>query len=155
MQIQLLIPGLLWPGATLLGPASGLALDGLAALLGRGRRLVRAFEPYDRQLARLFGLEGDGLPLGMLRRLGETDAAAPPPGSHWLCADPVNLSFAREHLLLYAFADGELIQDEADTLIVALNEVFADLGRFEACTPTRWYLRLHQPTAARSTRSTT
>ena len=148
MQIHLLIPGLLWPAATLLGPASGLALDGLSALLGRGRRLVREFEPYDRQLARLFGLEGDGLPLGMLRRLGETDAAAPPPGSHWLCADPVNLSFAREHLLLYAFADGELIQDEADTLIVALNEVFADLGRFEACTPTRWYLRLDKPTRA-------
>ena len=53
MQIQLLIPGLLWPVATLLGPASGLALDGLATLLGRGRRQVTAFEPYDRQLARL------------------------------------------------------------------------------------------------------
>lgn len=45
MQIQLLIPGLLWPVATLLGPASGLALDGLASLLGRGRRQVTAFEP--------------------------------------------------------------------------------------------------------------
>ncbi|MGD9872293.1 MAG: hypothetical protein AB7S63_14755, partial [Thauera sp.] len=62
MQIQLLIPGLLWPVATLLGPASGLALDGLATLLGRGRRQVTAFEPYDRQLARLFGLHGDTLP---------------------------------------------------------------------------------------------
>ena len=49
MQIQLLIPGLLWPTATLLGPASGLALDGLATLLGRGTRAVREFEPYDRQ----------------------------------------------------------------------------------------------------------
>ena len=146
MQIQLLIPGLLWPAATLLGPASGLALDGLSTLLGRGRRQVREFEPYDRQLARLFGLDGHALPLGMLRRLGETDAAEPAPGSHWLCADPVNLSFAREHLLLYAFADGELTTDEARGLVAALNEVFADLGHFEACTPTRWYLRLDKPT---------
>ena len=108
MQIQLLIPGLLWPVATLLGPASGLALDGLATLLGRGRRQVTAFEPYDRQLARLFGLRGDTLPMAALRRLGEADAPAPEPGSHWLCADPVNLSFAREHLLLQAFPDEEL-----------------------------------------------
>ncbi len=145
MQIQLLIPGLLWPVATLLGPASGLALDGLAALLGRGRRQVTAFEPYDRQLARLFGLNAG--PLAMLRRLGETDAPLPEPGSHWLCADPVNLSFAREHLMLHAFPDEELDTAESAELIAALNDLFADLGRFEACTPTRWYLRLHQPTA--------
>lgn len=146
MQIQLLIPGLLWPVATLLGPASGLALDGLAALLGRGRWQVTPFEPYDRQLARLFGLYGDTLPLAMLRRLGEADAPTPEPGSHWLCADPVNLSFAREHLLLQAFPDEELDAAESAELVAALNDVFADLGEFQACTPTRWYLRLHQPT---------
>ena len=147
MQIQLLIPGLLWPAASLLGPASGLALDGLAALLGRGRRQVTAFEPYDRQLARLFGLQGDALPLATLRRLGEADAPTPEPGSHWLCADPVNLSFAREHLLLQAFPDDELDVAESAELVAELNGIFADLGRFEACAPTRWYLRLHQPTA--------
>ena len=147
MQIQLLIPGLLWPVATLLGPASGVTLDGLATLLGRGRRQVTAFEPYDRQLARLFGLHGDTLPLATLRRLGEADAPAPEPGSHWLCADPVNLSFAREHLLLQAFPDEELDAAECAELVRELNGIFADLGRFEACTPTRRYLRLHQPTA--------
>ncbi|MBN8440608.1 MAG: hypothetical protein J0M28_02735 [Thauera sp.] len=146
MQIQLLIPGLLWPTATLLGPASGLALDGLAWLLGRGSRKVHAFEPYDRQLARLFGLADGMLPLAALRRLGEPDAPPPAPGSHWLCADPVNLSFAREHLLLQAFPEGELSAAEAAELVAALNELFTDLGEFEACTPTRWYLRLHQPT---------
>lgn len=147
MQIQLLIPGLLWPAATLLGPASGLALDGLSTLLGRGRRQVTAFEPYDRQLARLFGLHGDPLPLAMLRRLGEADAPAPEPGANWLCADPVNLSFAREHLLLQAFPDEELDAAESAELVAELDALFADLGRFEACTPTRWYLRLHRPTA--------
>lgn len=145
MQIQLLIPGLLWPTATLLGPASGLALDGLADLLGRGRRQVREFEPYDRQLARLFGLDAEAMPMGMLRRLGEPDAPPPAPGGHWLCADPVNLSFAREHLLLQAFPEGELDAEEARELVAALNEVFSDIGRFEACTPTRWYLRLERP----------
>lgn len=144
MQIQLLIPGLLWPTATLLGPAAGLALDGLAALLGRGTHSMLGFEPCDRQLARLFGLEGDALPLAALRRLGEADAPPPTDGNHWLCADPVNLSFAREHLLLQGFDDDQLPAEESAQLVAALNEVFADLGRFEACTPTRWYLRLPQ-----------
>lgn len=150
MQIQLLIPGLLWPAPTLLGPASGLALDGLATLLGRGRWQVRAFEPYDRQLARLFGLDGETLALAALRRLGEADAAAPEPGSHWLCADPVNLSFAREHLLLNAFQPEDIAADEAATLIAALNDTFADLGRFEACAGNRWYLQLAAPTRCTS-----
>lgn len=145
MQIQLLIPGLLWPTATLLGPASGLALDGLAALLGRGRRQVHGFDPYDRQLARLFGLEAGTMPTALLRRLGEPGAPPPAPGSHWLCADPVNLSFAREHLLLQTFPEGELDAAEAGELVAALNETFTDIGRFEACTPTRWYLRLDKP----------
>ncbi len=147
MQIQLLIPGLLWPVVTLLGPASGLGLGGLASLLGRGRRQVTAFEPYDRQLARLFGVHGDTLPMASLRRLGEADAPTPEQAGHWLCADPVNLSFAREHLLLQAFPDEELDAAESAELVAELNAIFADLGRFEACTPTRWYLRLHRPTA--------
>lgn len=146
MQIQLLIPGLLWPTATLLGPASGLTLDGLATLLGRGSRSVRDFEPYDRQRAALFGLHGATLPLAALRRLGETSAQPPGEDSHWLCADPVNLSFAREHLLLQGFDDGQLAAEEAAELVAALNEIFADLGAFEACTPTRWYLRLPKAT---------
>jgi len=147
MQIQLLIPGLLWPTTTLLGPASGLALDGLATLLGRGSRRVETFEPYDRQLTRLFEVPGDTLPMASLRRMGETGAPSPEPGSHWLCADPVNLSFAREHMLLQAFADEELDAEESVELVAALNDIFADLGHFEACTPTRWYLRLNTPTS--------
>ena len=132
MQIQLLIPGLLWPTATLLGPAAGLALDGLATLLGRGTRSMHGFEPYDRQLARLFGLEGSALPLAALRRLGEAGPQPPADDGHWLCADPVNLSFAREHLLLQAFDDDQLPAEESAELVAALTESFTDLGRFEA-----------------------
>lgn len=150
MQIQLLIPGLLWPGASLVGPASGLALPGLERLLGLGRRSLGAFEPLDRQLARLFGLDGGDAPapFAALRRLGEPDAPPPAPGDHWLCADPVNIAFAREHMLLHELPEAELEADEAAALVAALNAHFAELGRFEACSPTRWYLRLAAPTRA-------
>ncbi len=156
MPIQLLIPGLLWPSASLVGPASGLALPGLERLLGLGRWRIGAPEALDRRLARSFGLPpaaaGAPLPLAALRRLGEAGDHPRDPAqgagadAFWLCADPVNLSFAREHLLLNGFAEDELDAAEAAELVAALGEVFAGLGRFEACAPTRWYLRLAAPT---------
>lgn len=155
MQIHLVIPGLLWPGASLTNPASGLELPALARLLGLGQQRVRDFEPLDRQLARILGLahgadEEAPLPLAALRRLGEASSPAERGVDvGWLCADPVNLSFAREHLLLNDFPIGELSGAEVDTLIETLNDVFRDLGRFEACTSTRWYLELAQPTSAK------
>lgn len=145
MQIHLVLPGLLWPSTTLFGPASDLALPGLARLLGLGQRRIEGFEPFDRQLARLFGLEADPLPLAALRRFGEGDATADA-GADWLCADPVNLSFAREHMLLGEFPAAELTDADVGALLATLNDTFADLGRFEASTTTRWYLRLAQPT---------
>ena len=143
MQIHLVLPGLLWPGAPLLSPTAGLELPALERLLGLGQRRLLAFEPYEHQLSRRFGLGTDPLPLAALRRQGE---ALPPADGHWLCADPVNLSFAREHLLLNAFRPGDIGDDEAATLIAALNDTFADLGRFEAAAGNRWYLRLDAPT---------
>lgn len=146
MQIQLLIPGLLWPVVTLLGPASGLGLGGLASLPGRGRRQVTAFEPYDRQLARLFGVHGDTLPMASLRRLGEADAPTPEQAGHWLCADPVNLSFAREHLLLQAFRMRSWTQRRAPSWSPSSTPSSPISAASKPARP-RWYLRLHRPTA--------
>lgn len=153
MQIHLVIPGLIWPGISAISPASGLELPALGRLLGLGSYRNAPFAPLDHQLARLLGypVSRDGtdpLPLAALRRLGEDDAEAPARDSHWLCADPVNLSFAREHLLLNEFPASELTPADTTQLIAALNENFADLGCFEACSPTRWYLRLRAPTRA-------
>ncbi|AYH44211.1 hypothetical protein [Azoarcus sp. DN11] len=153
MQIHLVVPGLIWPGISALGPASGLDLTSLAWLLGQGKRHLAPFEPLDIQLARLMGYPDDAcaepLPLATLRRLGEPALPAPAPGTDWLCADPVNLSFAREHLLLNEFPGNEPAPDEVAALISALNDTFGDLGSFEAAAPNRWYLRAAAPTRAR------
>jgi len=154
MQIHLVIPGLIWPGISAISPASGLELPALARLLGLGRHRMAPFEPLDHQLAHLFGYvapadDSDSLPLAALRRLGEPAMPVPEGDSQWLCADPVNLSFAREHLLLNEFPADELDPAEVAALIASLNETFPDLGRFEASTPTRWYLRLAAATHAK------
>lgn len=154
MQIHLVVPGLIWPGISAIGPASGLELPALARLLGLGLRRVSPFEPLDHQLARLLGyttpaIDPDPLPLAALRRLGEPAMPAPESDHHWLCTDPVNLSFAREHLLLNEFPADDFDPADVAALITALNENFPDLGQFEAATPTRWYLRLAAPTRAK------
>lgn len=151
MQIHLVVPGLIWPAVSALGPASGLELTSLAWLLGQGRRRFATFEPLDKQLARLMGYPDDAgaLPLAALRRLGEPALPAPAAGTDWLCADPVSLSFAREHLLLSEFPADELRPEDVAALVAALNDTFGDLGTFEAATSNRWYLRLAAPARAR------
>jgi hypothetical protein len=147
-QLLLVVPGLIWPASRTHRPAQDLPLPALARLLGFGRRRIAAGVAYERQLAQLFGRAGDTRPLAALRRLGEegvTDAD----GAHWLCADPVHLMFAREHLLLSDLSDAEIDATAAEALVAALNEGFADIGHFSVAAPTRWYLKLEQPPAAR------
>lgn len=153
MQIHLVIPGLIWPGASAVSPVAGLELPALSQLLGAGTRQLQAFRPLDQELARVFGLPlpdqaAGALPLAALRRLGEAAGPADATGAHWLCADPVHLSFAREHLLLTDLEGDELASGEIAALLDTLNTQFSDLGQFEAAAPTRWYLRLTTPSPA-------
>ncbi|QDF96708.1 hypothetical protein CJ010_09290 [Azoarcus sp. DD4] len=148
MQIHLVIPGLIWPTPHATAPAGSLALSGLERLLGLGERRALDDRSGDAALARLFGMAVDAIPYAALRRLGEADGAGMARDGQWLCADPVHLQFAREHLLLTELDDSEVDQQDADTLLAALNDTFADIGRFEAPAPRRWYLKLAAPTRA-------
>lgn len=147
MQIHLVLPGLLWPAAQARNHVRDLPLPALSALLGHAQLAYSAPQAPDAWLAGLFGLGRDA-PLAALRRLGE--AGLPPPQAQgaWLCADPVYLHFAREHLILSDAAELGLTEAEAEALVASLNETFPDLGHFEAGAPDRWYLRLAAPTNA-------
>src|SRR5574340_607027 len=130
----------------LLLPVYGMAA--LSALLGHARIEFTPGRAPDARLAELFGLGADS-PVATLRRLGEPSLAPPEPGRAWLCADPVCLHFAREHLILSDASGLDLSIEEAAALVAALNETFSDLGHFEAGAPDRWYLRLTAPANAR------
>ena len=137
MQFQLVLPGLGWA----IGPSAALpALPALAALLGHARHSWLPASAPETWLAARFGLKSARLPYAGLRRAGE--ATPPSSDAHWLCVDPVHLHFAREHLLLADAGMLAIRRDEADALVAGLNETFADIGRFEAPTPERWYVAL-------------
>lgn len=142
MHLDLFLPGLLWPGETTFSLTRELELPALAALLGRARLRFEAGTNPVSMLATLCGLSD--APLAALRRLGEARAPTIEPAG-WLCLDPVNLAFTREHLLLSALPEtgpDALHDDQAQALADAVAELFADLGTLEVCAPNRWYLAL-------------
>jgi len=135
---HLVVPGLLWPRDSVAEVARGLDLPAFHTLLGRGRRTRGPARPLDHWLCEAFGLQGEELPCGALRLLGEGHE---PGGDTWLCADPVQLRFARDTLVIDATGP-DLSEDEAGQLVAALNAHLGDFGELLAPQPGRWYLRL-------------
>ena len=138
MNLHLVIPGLLWPSEQARGYADTLALPALTTLLGRAQGTRIAPATPESMLRTLFGVDQGNPADAALRRLGEDDGLRVTDAL--LCADPTHLHFAREHLLLADATDLDLSMDEAGTLVDSLNADFADIGRFEAVSPTHWYL---------------
>ncbi len=137
-MFYLAVAGLLWPQDSLADVTRGLDLPALHTLLGRGRRRRRPALPSERWLCEVFGLQGEELPYGALRLLGE---GRDPGGDAWLCADPVHLRFSRNTLVVGGAAELELAEHEAKQLVAALNDHLAEFGEFLAPHPQRWYLR--------------
>lgn len=153
IQLQLIIPGLVWPSAAARELTGGLALPALETFLGRGH--VEAGEPqsFEIALSYAFKVNEPVLPAAALRRLGEADTTEAE--GEWLCADPVHLHFAREHMLLADAGDLGLDMTEARALVETLNAHFigteSGFVGFEASTTLRWYLSLTSPPLARFT----
>jgi len=149
-RLVLVVPGLIWPVPQMLHPAEDVPHAALARLLGRGQPRMEDAISCEHLLAQLLGMEHDHrpLPLAARRRLGE-GSEQEDGEAHWLCADPVSLSFMGAHLLLDEFGGDEIDATEAAALIATLNDEFGNLGHFSAATPTRWYLRMACPAKAR------
>jgi len=146
MHIQFFVPALLWPGLQTQQPTRGVATPALERLLGLGQAELGPGGTAEAALLGLFGLPPE-TSLGALRHIGEDGSEAG--GGHTLCADPVGLRFARDHLLLTDAGELEVGADEAAALVQGLNESFGDAGRFEMGSPARWYLHAQAPPRAR------
>ena len=138
MHLTLLVPELIWPEPADQFTLGKLSAPGLEWLLARAsfERLPR--RPYETALTGCFGLTA--APCGALRLLGEGNNAAR--NGHWLCADPVHLRFHQERIILADAGAFELAEDEAHSIVEALNGEFADIGQFHVADARRWYLQL-------------
>jgi hypothetical protein len=145
-MLTLVLPGLRLPHHPGFNPLEGLALPGLAALLGRAARSV---EPVDGDtwLRQQCGIE----PAARAALTAVLDMPAEAPG-RWLRADPVHLRVDRDRAVLFDADMLGLAQAEADALVAALNAHFAQDGlTFAAPCADRWYVSLATPLAIQTT----
>lgn len=122
------------------------ALPALTTLLSRGKHLYLndTGSPL-RTVAQLCGYDmkpDAGLPLARLRRSAELSARA---GTLW-CADPVGMQADRDSAVMLPPDLLQITTAEAQQLIAALNQHFAEDGlRFEMQTSQHWLLHSVTP----------
>lgn len=143
MHIRLVAPGLIWPTSALSASSipglDSLELPSLAWLLARSDETGLATGDAAQAFAAALALDAGA---AALRAAGEPDGPCPHPGEHWLCADPVNLSFAGEHLVLNPAPALKISPEEAQQIEGLMREVLANRGEFHMSSPERGYLRL-------------
>lgn len=148
--LHLLVPFALPPAAEAAALVAGLELPALEKLLARASLTdhhapADPFQrtlPHERWLARSFGLPGsdDQTPLAPYMLLADGGI----PGERtWLCAQPVHIHIARDHLVLTDPSDLELAaQDAADLHAAALPLMAGEAALIAPpdARPARWYL---------------
>jgi hypothetical protein len=135
MHLTLFIPELLWPEPADPEADAGQTAPALHTLLGAAACGRLARQSCESRLAALIGQHAS---LAACRLAGELGAR--PDAKRWWCADPAQLRFHHERVVLGDAAQHGLAPAALEKLLADLNDTFADLGRFHAPHPERWYL---------------
>ena len=146
MELDLVIPQALSPSRALLDQLrEAPECPGLRRLIRRGDTLQAAHHPWaDTPLDPVTGYDS----AAALALLGEGQT---PGEGYWLRADPVHLLPDYDHAIVWDAALLELDRDEAEALVTAFNEHFAEDELVISCTaPGRWYLRCPHPLELRT-----
>ncbi len=134
MHLTLFVPDLLWPDPEHRQAFEFDHSDALARFLYLAKHTANPLKPaasWESVLADTFGLSAEATALAALRLLGESDTNGEAPyGRTLLCADPVNLDFIQQALVLSRLEAAQLSIEDAETLIASLNEEFVDEGTF-------------------------
>ncbi len=129
MHLTLFVPDLLWPDVEHTAAFDFPNAQNLARFLALAES---AHSPMDRTaswescLAVLFGFTEKHSPLAVLRSLGD----GLPETSRLVCADPVNLDFMQQALVLSPIPAFSLSSADAQSLLENLNEEFSGEGHF-------------------------
>lgn len=131
MHLTLFVPDLLWPDVEDAHAFDFPGANNLARLLSLGTAIRTPLSPTDSwesRLAVLFGFPGIDAPLASIRCLG----SELPANGLRLCADPVNLDFMQQALVLSPISVNTLSAPEVSALLDSLNQEFAQEGQFIA-----------------------
>ncbi len=119
------------------------ALPCAEMIFARGRRTTIGDSLYSWLAAR------HGLPEAALTAATSLLGDGGTPGTtHWLRADPVQLTVDRDALVLADACVFSITADEATALAQTVNAHFAPTLAFDVTTPLRWYARLNEGFAA-------
>ena len=135
-SINLVIPDLFLPQHVAAEACESLALPALLTLFARARSSSLSFDSLESWLCDKYGVDDQAIaPVSLLADGLE------PEGGYWLRADPINLYFQQNKLIMNS--EVLLTFDEATHLCSSLNSHFHTDGlRFFSPHPQRWYLQL-------------
>ncbi|WP_297576701.1 hypothetical protein [uncultured Deefgea sp.] len=142
MNYELIIPDTVWRDEDLRPLMNrDLTLPALATLYGKGQHQRSSMGPCATAADYLAHQLYDTPPA--LTALTLAQDCPDVQSGYWLCCDPIHLRIDRDRLTILGVPLLQISQAEADALVAALNQQFAEDGLFfVAATPSRWYLRL-------------
>lgn len=141
MHVTFFVPELFWPDSSTTDSLDTINCPALRQLLSIAKLTKNPPAPEEEALAVLFGYQQTAS-WAAIRHLGENSAKSETSQRLWLNADPIHLKFHQDRVLLTQGESLAIRQEEADALIKTLNANFADVGRFEAPHPDRWYFEV-------------
>jgi len=148
MHLTLFVPDLLWPDYDHTRAFDFEGQQTLARLLSLAQHERCSLSPTDSWeslLAVEFGFQASTAPLAPSRWLGESGSPDSFLGGQFLCADPVNLDFVQQFLVLSDLESTQPAAEATSKLLASLNDEFRGEGHFFAGPGTdgtrRWYFR--------------
>lgn len=148
MHLTLFVPDLLWPDHDNTRAYDFHGQQDLARLLALAkheRLSLSATDSWESLLAVEFGFQASTAPLAPCRWLGESGSPDSLLGGQLLCADPVNLDFVQQFLVLSDLESTQPATEATSQLLAGLNDEFKGEGHFFAGPGNdgtrRWYFR--------------
>lgn len=161
MHLTLFVPDLLWPDAENTAAFEFTGANDLARVLSLAEQTQKPLtqtDSWENRLAGLCGFDTEHAPLAALRALGDELQDNPsgntsmnsPANARMLCADPVNLNFIQQALVLSPADAGSLTPTDTQALVDSLNDEFSGQGRFvdgsAQHNTAQWYFIAHDDT---------
>lgn len=138
-HIDLIIPGLCGPLPDFTHFDESKVLMEFMSLLTKSSKKAVDCRTYAEQLCSTLGVSFENIPMAELSLLAY---GIEKQDYHWMCADPVHMMADVDHIILYDSSSLDLMSNESDRLLEALNKHFKQDGlEFISGDASHWFVR--------------